>query len=106
MRNVNNILRRNRRILLELEPYGKTRISKLSLIGRGFNFDYFTSMESTRLGKCFFCYEYGYLPVDNEQFALIKKRENSGFEIEMRNHGPVPETLEAGSFANLADASP
>lgn len=76
MRNINNILRRNRRILEELNPEGKAKISKEKLMSKGFNFNYFTNTYLTKNGNhYYFCYEYGYLPLEGDYFALVKRQE-------------------------------
>jgi predicted nucleic acid-binding Zn ribbon protein len=72
MSNVNRILRKNRRILKELTPEGKAKVKKQTLISRDFNFKYFTNIYKTKEGKIYyFCYEHGYLPLDNDYFALV-----------------------------------
>lgn len=72
MRKVNRSMRKNRRILKELNPKGKAKVKKKSLESRGFEFKYFTNVYKTKEGKVYyFCYEYGYLPLDNSYFALV-----------------------------------
>ena len=45
VRNINNILRKNRRILYDLNKQsGKTMVAKDILLSNGFNFTYFTHM--------------------------------------------------------------
>ena len=76
MRNINNILRRNRRILVELNPNDKTTVHKRILNEAGFNFNYYTNIYKTRTGKTYyFCYDQGYLPLDKEMFALVERKE-------------------------------
>ena len=76
VRKVNNTLRKNRRILAKLNPNGKSKVSKAQLAGDGFNFDYFTNVYKTKQGKTYyFCYEQGYLPIENDWFALVVKQE-------------------------------
>src|ERR1051325_10509811 len=66
VRNVNNILRRNRRILEESLPGEKISVVKQKLLDKGFNFKYFTHQRVTRNNHTYvFCYEYGYLPIEN-----------------------------------------
>lgn len=61
IRNVNNTLRRNRRILSELNPEGKRKIHRDALLEKGFNFSYFTNLYRTRSGDTYyFCYDHGY----------------------------------------------
>lgn len=72
---VNSILRKNRSILAELIPADSARVSKFRLSEKGFNFHYFTSIQTTRKGNAYFyCYEYGYLPQDNNYYMLVKKK--------------------------------
>ena len=72
VRNINNILRKNRRILAELNPKGKNKIHKDKLLEKGFNLNYYTNVYTTKAGKQYhFCYEQGYLALDNDYFALV-----------------------------------
>ena len=74
IRNINNILKRNRRILEELNPTGKTKTNRSKLIAKGFNFDYHTRIYQAQNGKTYhFCYEYGYLQIEGEDFLLVKR---------------------------------
>jgi hypothetical protein len=74
VRNVNNILRKNRRILAALNPNGKSKVHREKLLGKGFNFNYFTNVYRTKTGTTYyFCYDQGYLPLDGEMFALVQK---------------------------------
>jgi len=78
VRNVNNILRKNRRILIELNTSGKSRISRDRLAEKGFDFTYYTSTYTTKEGsQYFYCYEQGYLPVDKNFYLLVVKKEFS-----------------------------
>lgn len=74
VRNVNNRLRKNYRILESLNPDKKTTVSKTRLMASGFDFNYITSLYITKAGKTYyFVYDQGYLPLENEYFALVKK---------------------------------
>lgn len=74
VRHVNAILRKNRKIMEENNPFGKCTIHKNKLIENGFNFNYFTSTYTTRKGQTYyFCYEYGYLPIEHDLYALVKR---------------------------------
>ena len=76
VRNVHNLLRRNRRILEELNPDGKSKTTRNKLTEKGFDFNYHTSTYTTKAGATYyFCYEYGYLPLEGDTFALVKKLE-------------------------------
>ncbi|MDC3210069.1 hypothetical protein OAU10_01080 [Saprospiraceae bacterium] len=75
VRNINNILRKNRRILAELNPNGKSKTHKDKLLEKGFKFSYFTNIYKTKAGKIYyFCYDQGYLPLDNGWMALVVKK--------------------------------
>lgn len=74
MRNINNKLRKNYRILAELNPEGKTKTTKNKLMSKGFDFDLMTSVYNTKTGNTYyFVYDQGYMAVENEGFVLVKK---------------------------------
>ncbi len=74
VRNVNNRLRKNYRILEELNPLDKTKTSRTKLLAKGFSFDYFTSIYTTKSGNIYyFVYDQGYLPLEGEFYALVKR---------------------------------
>ncbi len=76
MRNINNILRKNRRILADLNPRGKAQVHRNDLIERGFKFSYFTNQYVTKSGNVYcFCYDHGYLERDNDYFTLVIRKE-------------------------------
>ena len=78
VRNVNNILRKNRRILEDLIPDETARSSRSKLLEKGFDFNYSTNSYTTKKGTIYhFCYEYGYMAVENEQYVLVKRNENA-----------------------------
>lgn len=74
MRNINNRLRKNYRILSELNPEDKSKTSRTKLISKGFDFEYFTSIYTTKTGNVYyFLYDQGYMALENDQFVLVKK---------------------------------
>jgi hypothetical protein len=76
IRNINNVLKRNRRIMEELNPGGKTKTTRERMASKGFNFKYLTHKYDTQNGKTYhFCYEYGYLPLDGDELLLVKREE-------------------------------
>ncbi len=76
VRNVSNILRKNRRILLTLNPTGKVKVPKSKLLEKGFDFTHFTSIYQTKdSGMYCYCFEQGYLPIDNNYYLLVVKKE-------------------------------
>ena len=71
---VNIILQKNRQILSDFNPDGKTRINRNQLLAAGLNLKYHTQTHLTRKGHIYiFCYEYGYLDLGGDDFLLVKK---------------------------------
>lgn len=76
VRNVNYTLRKNRRIMIELNTTGKTKVSREKLIRNGFDFGYFTNTYKTKDGAIYYyCYEQGYLPIEKEYYLLVVKQD-------------------------------
>jgi hypothetical protein len=74
MRNINNTLRKNYRILMELNVDGKSKTTRAKLFSKGFNFEFFTSILHTKSGNTYyFIYDQGYLLLENELYMLVKK---------------------------------
>lgn len=74
MRNVNNRLRRNYRILSTLNADGKTKTSRSKLAGKGFDFEYFTNIRQTKNGNTYyFLYDQGYMQLENDFYILVRK---------------------------------
>jgi hypothetical protein len=75
MRNVQNILRRNRRILAELNPEGQRKVHQDLLIAKGFNFEFHTNTIQTNEGETYyFCYDQGLSLVEDHYYSLLKKK--------------------------------
>ena len=77
IRNVNNALCKNRRILESLltgkEPGAKVRLEKL--LEKGYQFKYHTHHYHTKNGHTYYyCYDHGYLPLDNNRYLVVKKK--------------------------------
>jgi hypothetical protein len=78
VRNVHNTLRKNRRILEELNPNDKGKTTKSIMLNKGFDFTFHTSTYTTKAGATYyFCYEYGYLPIENDYMVLVKRKEGN-----------------------------
>lgn len=76
MRRINNILRKNRRILSLLNPKGKMTVDGITLAEEGFNFHYYTNMYTTKNGATYiFCYDQGYLKLDDDRYMLVHKQD-------------------------------
>jgi hypothetical protein len=77
IRNINNILKKNRRLLESLllkADENKAKIAKLKLIEMGYNIKYHTHTFTSNTGKQYvFCYEYGYMLMDNDWFFIVKQ---------------------------------
>ncbi|CAD7813888.1 hypothetical protein CHRY9390_02725 [Chryseobacterium aquaeductus] len=73
MRNVNNKLRRNYRILSEMNTEGKAKITKSKLDGLGFDFNYFTQIKIYKNGSEYkFIYDQGYKILDDDYILIVK----------------------------------
>jgi len=68
---INQVLKKNRNILKKLNPVGKTTIPKHFLDLQGFDFRFYTHIYKTKNSTYFFCYEYGYMPLPNENKVVI-----------------------------------
>lgn len=80
IRNVNNALSKNRRLLesciLDGQETGRTNAEKL--LAKGFQFKYFTHTYTNKKGDVYyFCYDVGYLPLENDWFLVVKRKEDS-----------------------------
>lgn len=72
MQQLNASLRKNRSILKQASPEGKTTIRRQVLQLAGFDFHYFTHLYRTRQGNTYnFCYDYGYLLLDDEKVLIV-----------------------------------
>ena len=75
VRNVNNALGKNRRILEEClsENAEIKKMPKEKLMQLGFSFKYITHIYTNKKGDTyFFCYDHGYLPLDNEWYLIVR----------------------------------
>lgn len=78
VRNVVNVLKRNRRILSELNkgPDGKMKVHRERLLERGYNFLYHTNLYRTRAGNTYvFCFEHGFQEIGENWFLLVRRDE-------------------------------
>ena len=75
VRNINNRLRKNYRILESLNPDGKTKTTKEKLLRLGFNFEFFTNIYTTKTGSVYFyLYDQGYLALENDFYLIVKRQ--------------------------------
>lgn len=75
VRNINNSLRKNRRILEGNLQGDTSKIAKQKLIDKGFNFNFYTNIITTKTNNTYFyCYEFGYLPLENDYILIVKRK--------------------------------
>jgi hypothetical protein len=90
VRNINNRLKKNYKILSELNTTGKTKVSRTKLYDKGFDFQLFTSIYQTKTGNTYFyVYDEGYLALENEWFSfdlLTNCISTKGFRWSSINH--------------------
>jgi hypothetical protein len=78
IRKINNALRRNRRILSGLlaENEMAVKANREKLLESGFQFRYHTHFYTNNRGNVYhFCYEYGYLNLENGWYLVVKHKE-------------------------------
>jgi hypothetical protein len=78
VRNINNALGKNRRILDSLftDGEGMAKTNKNKLLQKGFQFKYITHTYTNKKGDTyFFCYDIGYLPLESDWYLLVKRKE-------------------------------
>lgn len=88
VREVVAALKKNRRILAALlGEEGMVKQPKAKLLNMGFQFLYHTHQYVNQKGNIYyFCFEYGYLPLEGDWFLLVKRKE------EKEKPSPVKET--------------
>ena len=79
VKSINHCLAKNRKVLDTL--LGKEEMSKTTkekLLQEGFHFKYFTHCYTNKKGNVYyFCYEYGYLPLDNNVYLVVKRKQET-----------------------------
>jgi predicted nucleic acid-binding Zn ribbon protein len=76
--NINNALKKNRRILDALLPAQEetAKTTKEKMLAKGFQFKYITHTYINKKGNTyFFCYDFGYLPLENDWYLVVKRKE-------------------------------
>jgi predicted nucleic acid-binding Zn ribbon protein len=77
IRNVNQILFSNRRILLAAVESSKQRVPLAYLRSKGFNFHFFTHQVQSPSGEtAIFCYDVGYRQETSNLLSLLKEDES------------------------------
>lgn len=78
VRNINNALLKNRRLLeAVLGEEEMQKVSKDKLLQQGFQLKYTTHTYTNKKGNVyFFCYEYGYLPLEHDVFLVVKRKQD------------------------------
>jgi predicted nucleic acid-binding Zn ribbon protein len=79
--NINNALKKNRRILESILSATEetAKVNKEKLLAKGYQFKYFTHLYSNKKGNQYcFCYDFGYLPLENDWYLIVKARQEFG----------------------------
>ena len=75
MRNINNKLRKNYRILSENNTDGKTKLTRSKMEDAGFDFDYITQIITYKNGsQYFFIYDKVYKILDKEWKLIVDRK--------------------------------
>ncbi len=73
---INQILKKNRSILKATIPFGKAKVNRDALLIKGFNFNFSTHTYLNKRGDTyFFCYEFGYLLLKDNDLLVVKNEE-------------------------------
>lgn len=102
LRNINNVLRKNRRILGELLADAQRatsrqakKASREKLLELGFQFKYFTHTYTNPKGNVYhYCYEYGYLTLANNWYLIVKWKEDQALYRKF-SHLPKDDRVES-----------
>jgi len=74
IRNTNRHLKKNWRILTDLNPTGKTKVHRSKLVKAGFDFDLITGIYTTKKQSVYyFVYDQGYLDIGGGFYMLVKR---------------------------------
>lgn len=77
LKQINQILKRNRKILKDRYPNEQVKVKLHDLVKKGFDFDFHTHRMTTNNGQTyFFCYEYGYAVLPSGELMVIKRESN------------------------------
>jgi len=75
-RNINRILKSNRKVLSDFFAKGVTKLNKERLLKAGYNFDYLTNIYTTRTGNTYhYCYDFGITNIEDNYFLIVEKKE-------------------------------
>lgn len=77
MRNINNILRKNRRILKNSIPNHAEfiKVKRGQLLQKGYQLQYHTHFYQNQKGQVYtFCYEYGFLPLEQDVLLIVHRK--------------------------------
>jgi hypothetical protein len=88
VRNINNILRKNRRILEDLLSGVEKKVlvvERQKLVEKGFQFEYFTEQYLPhKKEQYYYCYDYGYRSIDSEKVLAVKDTRKKNFPNETK----------------------
>jgi len=74
IKSVNRILKKNHTILTMLRAKGKTSANKTELQKKGYRFDYFTYISTSRNSKInYFCYDQGFREQEHNKLILVHR---------------------------------
>ena len=74
MRNINNKLRKNYRILSEINTEGKSKTTRAKILSKGLDYELFTNILETKTAYTyFFVYDQGHRTLEDDFYKLVKK---------------------------------
>ena len=76
VRKINAVLRRNRKILRELNVEEGVQVTASELGRKGFDFSFFTTTYTAKTGEVYlYCYDQGYREIEPDVFTLMSKED-------------------------------
>ena len=86
---INKILKKNRGILKQLNPTGKTMVRQTEVLKMGFNQKYHTHIYTTKNGSNYhFCYDQGFLDLGTGQLLLVVQEIETKREQDLKRKKP------------------
>lgn len=74
MRSMNNRLKKNRKILNQINKSGKDRCTTQQLLYMGFDFSIHTSIYINEIGEtCYYCYDRGYVSKGEDSYIIVER---------------------------------
>lgn len=77
---------RNRNIIFKMSVWENEPkvVNRRELIDQGFNFEYYTNILETKKGRYHYCYEYGWLELEDGKILLVRTDKYDVYNIKIK----------------------